>query len=233
MSYHVFFSMSTGLSKPITVPKGTLDRILERVHLTEEALGFETEQFKNNPKYWRNTRETKPGVSDETFCEVAEQHNRFVRELYIEFEKCSEKLTPDGEVITPEQSVEFWYGLTTINVPAHRWTGDYYRARMEALYFAMRGAGDNQRLLTEGVVFDSKALTVRQAADVIGLFSEFLDPDDLRLDVPLGMDSLESLSDGGYYWCEKCGAVTEQHAASCRKRKCPIKAEWGDQAAKK
>ena len=220
MSYHVFFSMSTGLSSPITVPKGTLERILERVHFTEEALGFETEQYKDNPKYWRNTKEPKAGVSDESFCAIAERHNEFVRELYVKFAECSEKPAADGEVITPEEASKFWYGLAIIVVPSHRWTDEYYQARMEALYEVMRGRE------SEGIVPDAKPLTPKQAAAVIRLFEEFLDPGDIRLDVPLGMDYLASSADGGYYWCEKCGAVTEEHAAACRKRKCPIQAEW-------
>ena len=216
--YHVFFSMSTGLKEPITVPKGTLKEIKERVALTEKTLGLETEQYKDNPKHWRNTT-PKKGVSDEILCDVAEEHNRFVRWLYNSFEDCSKTPATDGEIITPEIATTFWHGLTLIEVPAHRWTGDYYQARMEALYEAMRGREG------EGVIFDSKSLTIRQAADVINLFSQYLDLDDIRLDAPKDLDQLKSSADGGYEWCDKCGAVTWEHAEICRKRGCPLKEE--------
>lgn len=216
MSYRVFFAMSSGLKEPITVPKGTLKEILDRVALTEKTLGLEVEQYQDNPKHWKDTK-PKDGVSDETFCEVAEEHNRFVRWLYQRFEEYSKTPAADGETITIEDAASFWYGLSIIDVPAHRWTGDYYRERMEAIYEAMRGREG------EGNVFDSKPLKPRQAADVINLFSQFLDHDDLRLDVPKDCDHLASLDDGGYEWCEKCGAVTYEHAELCRKRGCPLK----------
>lgn len=216
MSYRVFFSLSLGLKEPITVPKGTLKEIAERVKLTEQTLGFEVEQYLNNPKHWKNT-EPKEGVSDKTLCDVAEEHNRFVRWLYYRFEEYSEKPAADGEVITPEDVVPFWHGLSIIDVPAYRWTGDYYRARMDAIYEAMRGREN------EGIIFDSKPLRPKQAADVINLFAQWLDHDDLRLDVPKGCDQLASSADGGYEWCEKCGAVTWEHAEACRKRGCPLK----------
>lgn len=218
MSYHVLFNMSTGLSSPITVPKGTLDKILAHVQDIEQTLGYETVQYKNDTKGWKTT-DPKAGVSDETFCQVVEQHNAFIRQLYRDFGGFSEKPAIDGELITPKQSTAFWHGLITIEVPLERWTEEYFRARMDDLYETMRGRG-------EFVTFDSKPLTIRQAADVIGLFSAFIDKWDLRLDVPIPCDSLASSSDGGYIWCERCGAVTEDHAEKCTKRKCPIKEEW-------
>jgi len=72
---------------------------------------------------------------------------------------------------------------------------------------------------------DAKALTPKQAAMVIRIFEQWLDPADLRLDVPKGYDHLESSYDGGYVWCEKCGAVSPDEAYSCKKRGCPIRDE--------
>lgn len=221
MSYRVFFSMSSGLNEPITVPKGTLKEILDRVALTEETLGFEAEQYRDNPKHWKSTT-PKEGVSDKLFCEIAEEHNRFVRWLYQRLAEYSKTPPADGEVITLKDAASFWHGLTILEVPAYRWTGDYYRARMDAVYQAMRGQE------SEGVTFESKPLTPRQAADVIVLFSPFLDLTDLHLDVPKGCDQLASSSDGGYVWCEKCGAVTPEYAAACRKKCCPAKEEEED-----
>ncbi len=221
MSHRVLFSFSTGISKPIVVQKGTLENIKERVHLTEEALGLEVEQYRDNPKYWKST-EPEDGVSDKLCCQVAEEHNNFIRWLYHHFTDHAEVPFPgDSETITPEQIAPFWHGLVEIDVPVERWTRDYYVARMEELYESMRGRG-------EVIIFDSKPLTERQAADVINIFAGYLDKHDVRLDSP-GTDSLAGEDDGGYYWCEKCGAVTEQHAAECKKRKCPIKAEWGEE----
>lgn len=222
MSYHVFFEFSVGLESPIHAPKGTLAKILAHVKEVEESLGFEVEQYKDNPKHWKST--TPPeGVSDKVFCKVAEEHNCFVRWLYDAISNWQESPPVDGETITPEDAVKFWHGLQIIDVPSHRWTSDYYRSRMEALYEVMRGRE------SEGVTFDEKPLTPRQAAQVINLFSVFLDPDDLRLDVPKDCDYLASSADGGYVWCEKCkGAVTDDHARQCRKRGCPLRDDYGD-----
>ncbi len=224
MSFHVFFELSTGLSVPITVPKGTLAQIEERIRLTEETLGLETEQYKDNPKHWKST-DPKPGVTDKVLCNVAEEHNKFVRWLYVKFADCSKTPAPDGELITPEQAAKFWHGLRIIDVPPEKWNADYYRARMEALYEAMRGRYHD--LLSEGIVFDSKALTPQQASDVINLFTPYLDHHDIRLDVAKDTDQLASMADGEYEWCEKCGAVTYNHAENCRKRKCPVREELG------
>ncbi len=227
MSYHVLFDLSIGLSKPITVPRGTLENILAHIHWAEQELGLiieENPQSQSGKKYYRN-HQPKEGVSDETFCQVAEKHYQFIRELYQEFADCSQTPCVEGETITPEESEKFWYGLTTIEVPVERWTMEYFRARMEEIYDVLRG---NSSLLKSNIFFDSKALTARQAAEVIGVFSAFLDKWDLRLDVPKDRDYLASSYDGGYYWCEKCGAVTEEDAARCRKRGCPIRKEWGE-----
>lgn len=219
MSFCVFFDLSVGLSEPIQVPKGTLDRILDHVRSVETVLGYETEQYLENPRHWKNT---KPAdiVTDEIFCEAAEEHNRFVRWLYDAIGEWQKTPPAESETITIEDARQFWHGLRIIEVPAHRWTGDYYRARMEALYEAMRGREG------EGILFDEKPLTPKQAAQVIILFSGFLDSDDLRLDVPKDCDHLASSSDGGYIWCERCGAVTESRATGCRKRKCPVRDEF-------
>ena len=221
MSYRVYFNMSTGLSKPITAPIGTLERILEHIQHTENELGYEIDETSKGRKYWVD-RKPKEGVSDAVFCRVASKHNSFVTGLYKEFERYSETPVVDGETLTVGQSQRYWYGLVTIDVPTERWTEDYYRDRMAELYETMRGRG-------WAVTFDSKPLTTRQAADVMNIFSQYLDKWDLRLDVPKGHDYLASSSDGGYCWCEKCGAVIEEDAANCRKRNCPVKAEWGEE----
>jgi hypothetical protein len=126
-----------------------------------------------------------------------------------------------SEKLTPEDAAEFWHGLETLEVPRTQWTREYYTARMESLYEVMRGRE------SDGVSFDEKPLSPRQAAQVINIFSPFLDDHDCRLDVPKDRDYLASSYDGGYDWCEKCGAVTPEDGDRCCKRKCPIRAERG------
>ncbi len=126
---------------------------------------------------------------------------------------------PPPVMMTPEDAQSFWHGLQQIYVPAHRWTSNYYRDRMEHVYKVLRGSE------SEGVTFDCKGLSPKRAAAVINLFSEFLDRYDLRLDVPKGRDQLASSSDGEYDWCEKCGAVDPDDGRACRKKACPIRDE--------
>lgn len=79
----------------------------------------------------------------------------------------------------------------------------------------------------DGMSFDEKSLTPKQAAAVIRLFEQYLDPGDLRLDVPKGEDHLASSHDGGYIYCDKCGPVTWEHMEACRKKKCPAREDYG------
>ena len=231
MSYHPYFALSTGLAKPIRVPKGTLQKCLNHVARVESILGFETTQYLDNPPHWKSTK-PKEGVTDEVLCQIADEHNHFVRYLYEDLAKWSKTLlkAADSERLTPKDAARFWHGLQTIAVPPERWTRDYYRGRMEHLYEVMRGNS------SEGVSFnDKKALTPKQAAAVVCLFSEYLDKGDLRLDVPNGLDRLKSSYDGGYTWCEKCGPIDEDdldtQAESCPRRECPIKEEYGREVA--
>ncbi len=213
MSFHVFFSMSVGLSCPLMVPKGKLAEILRHVQWVEAELGYKTEQYRDNPKHWKTTA-PKEGVSDETYCETAEAHNDYVRSLYDDFGKWSKEPSEDGEIITPDDAKQFWHGLQTINVPLSRWTKEYFKARMDALYETMRGRD------AEGVSFDAKPLTIEQASAVITLFDQYLDDHDIRLEVPKGYDSLYSSDD--YAWCDKCGAVhwddVDYEIKRCRKK---------------
>ena len=228
MSYHVFFSFSTGLSQPMVCPKGTLEKIKTAIADTEKALGLVTTQYLDNPKHWdsRKNDEAIKGVDDKVLCETAMRHNNFVRWLYEDFEKWSKNPPEDGETITLDEAKGFWHGLEFIKVSPDRWTPEYYIDRMEHLYEVMRGRD------SQGVSFGEKALTEKQAAQVINLFSEYLDSDDRRLDVPRGHDSLASSYDGGYDWCEKCGAVCPDDIGSFKscKRKCPLKEEYADES---
>lgn len=244
MSYRVFFSMSTGLAKPITVPAGTVKACQDHVARIERVLGFEQEKYLDNPVHWRSTK-PKKGVSDELLCTVAQEHNGWVQWLYGrlgEWSKANKKnpirdgwhpnnfYRPDTEdavrfmpgnygkpVETEKMSqadaATFWHGLVEIKVPVERWSKDFYRDRMEHLYSVMRGAE------SEGVSFGEKALTPKQAAAVINIFS-FIDTNDLQLDVPRGHDYLASSYDGGYDWCITHGAVHPDDGMCCSNKDC-------------
>ncbi len=170
-------------------------------------------------------------VDAKLLCEVAERHNAEVRWFYDRLREWSAKPVKGGETITPEGAATFWPGLSLIDVPPERWTTDYYRSRMDALYGAMRG----QESDAEGMTLDAKKpLTAEQAGAIINLIGQWLDPGDLRLSVPNGHDSLRSSEDGGYSWCEGCGAVAEEDVderiGCCRKRGgCPLRRDYGEE----
>lgn len=249
MSYHTFFTLAAGLKKPIRVPKGTLAACQDHIERVERCLGFETTQYGDNPPHWKST-EPKDDVDDELFCDVASAHNRWVRWLYGKLAEWSRtpkrKKLADGwhtnqwprptddrwrlmpgnygkpvetEMLTPDDAQTFWHGLEDIPVPAERWTRNYYVERMQHVYEVMRGAE------REGVIFDAPALTTKQAAAVINLFSEFLDEHDMRLDVPRGRDYLASSYDGGYDWCDTHGAVSRDDGICCSNKKCDLRQE--------
>jgi hypothetical protein len=231
MSYHVFFGFSSGLAKPIRVPVGTKKAIIEHVKEVESVLGLKRTQYEKNPIHWdyfdSQFMNGFPGVDDEVLCKTVSYHNAWVRGIYRDFAEWSKtpfKSSKDhkGEWITPKDAEKFWHGFQTLGVGSSRWTGDYYTERMESLYEVMRGRE------SEGCTFDAKPLTEKQAAAVINIFSPFLDHDDRRLDVPNGYDYLASSCDGGYDWCEKCGAMRPEDADACRKRKCPLREEFGE-----
>jgi hypothetical protein len=219
VSFSVFFDFSVGLNETLMAPKGTIQNIAARVQEIEFAFGLETEQYLDNPPHWKSTKPTKT-ISDKTYCDKASRHNDWVRSLYRSFGEWSKTPVTDGEALTPDHAKTFWHALTMLDVPPERWTADYYRERMEHLYEVMRGRE------SEGVNFDGKALTPKQASAVICLFDQFLDPADLRLDVPNGRDYLASSSDGGYDWCEKCGPMVWEDVGDCTKRRCPLRAEY-------
>ena len=199
MSFHTFFDFKAGLAAPILAPSGTYENIMNHVRKVESTLGFETEQYGDNPKHWKSTR-PKDGTPDTILCETAEQHNDWVRSLYEDFSRWAETPTPGGEVITPKVAKDFWHGLRMIDVPPERWTADYYKARMDAIYSAMR-----YNLSTDGMTFDADVLTTEQAVAVIRLFDQYLDSHDMRLEVPMGRDELYGSDD--YNYCEGCGGI--------------------------
>lgn len=226
MSFHVFFSFSTGLAETLTVPKGTKATFLSHVEEVETTLGLKRETFGEGEEariawnHWDdNWKRGFPDVDDKALCETVRQHNEWVRWVYGRFAAWSKAPVADGETLTPDDAKTFWHGLSTLSVDPARWTREYYIDRMEHMYEVMRGREH------EGVTFDEKALTQKQCSAVIRLFENFLDSNDCRLDVPNGRDYLASSYDGGYDWCEKCGPVHPDDIGACRKRKCPLASE--------
>lgn len=226
-SHHVYFALSTGLSGPVTVPRGTLSNAIVHVEGLEETLGLKRTQYRDNAVHWDTFdpafRHGFPDVEDKTLCEAVAEHNDWVRRFYEDLARWAAQPAPDGEELTPEQAQQFWHGLQLLTVQPGRWTHEYYRARMEHFYEVMRGRPN------EGVTWGVPKLSPKQAGAVIWLFSELLDTHDIRLEVPRDRDYLASSYDGEYEWCERCGAVTNDDAADCRKRGCPVQAGWCDE----
>lgn len=222
MSFAVFFDFSTGLANTIMVPLGTLRRMLDHIEEVERTLKLKRIRYQENPVYWEGSDFS--GIADEVVCKAVEEHNRVVMHFYDQLSEWGEKPVADGEPLTPEDAQRFWHGLTLLRISPHRWTRDYYVARMESLYDVMRGRE------SAGMTFDEKALTPKQAAAVIRIFDQYLDKHDMRLDVPNGHDHLASSYDGGYSWCEKCGPMKWDDAMDCKRMKCPLVAESREEA---
>ncbi len=220
MSFHVFFAFSEGLSETLRVPKGTAANAIAHVEEVERTLGLKRSKYKDNPVHWdhwdKQWRAGFPKVDDKVLCETVEDHNKWVQRLYWLFGEWAKNPVEDGEDLTPEIAATFWHGLQELKVRPERWTGDYYRARMDDLYEVMRGRK------AAGMSFDTKALTTKQAAAVIRIFDQYLDPDDYRLDVPDGYDYLASSYDGGYSWCDKCFKPKHPDDYGCRRKGCPL-----------
>lgn len=238
MSFHVFFSFSSGLSSPLSVPKGTKQSYIEHVERVENTLGLKRTKYKNNPQNWCGFKRDLSKIDDNVLCETVLAHNDWVRDCYDNFGFWSKhpftvgkghqdagpnRAYPIGleaEQITPEDAQLFWHGFETLDVPVEKWTREYYVNRMEHLYEVMRGRD------SEGVSFDVKPLTEKQAAAVVRIFCQYLDAHDMRLDVPRDRDYLASSHDGGYDWCEKCcRAVHPDDTGHCTKKKCPLREE--------
>lgn len=220
MSFDTKFMFAAGLKTAIRAPNGTLDRWKATVLETERALDLKRETWQGQER-WVSTSNVPAEVTDEAYCEAAEKHNCFVAWLHDCMGEWQEKPGDGYETILPEDVNGFWFdALQVIDVPTERWTDDYYRARMDALYDTLRGRP------AEGMHFDSDALTVSQAKDVIILLAQWLDRGDIRLDVPKGHDALYASNDGGYDWCPSEGAIhhdeTEAHGWSCTEEECDI-----------
>lgn len=215
MSYKSYFFFAAGINQTIKVSKGTKKWVEDNIQQTEQDLNIEREQYLDNPIRWKYSH--YKDIKDKVLCETAQRHNDFIKRFYDHMSECSNKPPIEFEEITPDEFKEYLIGLNTIDVKPERWTGEYYTEQMQLMYEVMRGRGED-----EGIYLDAPKLSIKQAGAVIRLLSEFLDNDDRRLDVPKGQDYLASSYDGGYEWCEQCGAITWDDSLYCKKRKCPL-----------
>lgn len=213
MTYHIFFGFAAGISKTIKAPVDTKQKIQDHIDYIESSLNIKREKYLDNPEHWESINFDH--FDDDILCDLAIRHNNWVRDTYWLLEEYANTPAEVFEEITDDEFKTFLPALKFIDVPSHKWTGEYYTDKMETLYEVMRGRETN------GISFNSKKLTQKQAAAVIILFSEFLDHDDRRLDVPKGHDYLASSYNGGYDWCEKCGAITFEDSQRCERKKCP------------
>lgn len=189
-----YFELSSGLAKSITVPSGTCESLKRHFEEVTRKLQLEIVQHKDNPPRW-NRRTAPKSVSDYVAGKTISAHNQFVRELHDDLAKWSQS-PPENEPteeLTPEFAESIWYGFSMLSLAHDRWTRDFYIEEMEVIFDVLQGTERH------GIVFGEKALTAKQAAAVITLFSSYFDHDDVRLDLPNGRDWLEASDET--YWC--------------------------------
>lgn len=203
MSFKLFFCFSPGLKKTINVPKGTFARMMDHVAKTEQILGIERETYMGRVRWnhWPLIKKMD-SLTKELLCSTVEEHNATVRWFY---ELCEGATAPTKktERLSPKKASQFWLGLGLLELPVEKWSAEYYRSMMEAVYECLRGRE------SEGMVPDCEPMTPKQAEQVISLFSQWLDHSDIRLAVKKNDDCLSSSNNGEYEWCAGCGAVDE------------------------
>lgn len=243
MSFSVYFDFSWCLAKTLTVPAGTKKDAMDHVNEVQRLLNLKLEPpYEGNikacgelyPAHWDTWKRTGcwDKLDDDLLCKTVESHNVWVRAMYKKFAEYAKKpfvatQRSGTEELTPADARDFWHGFEILEVPVSRWSIDYYRTRMEALYEVMRGRSE------EGTILDSKPLSQQQAAAVIRLFEQYLDNHDLRLDVVQspgrgfnGQDRIASSYDGGYSYCDGCYKPIDYDCiGDCLRRKCPLKRE--------
>ena len=196
--YHCLFSFSQGINQTIKVPKGTIDMIKDWIEEVTLKLGLKITQYLDNPKYWE-CYEPDESISNEIASEYVEQHNSTVRQFYHDLQRWVKNPPEDYDELTPEIAQTFWHGLEMLRLPYHRWSKEYYTNEMEHLFDVMT-RGESRE-----VSWNTKKLTLKQAASVIHLFETYLDYHDVRLELPYKRDFL--VDDNQYHWCPNHGAI--------------------------
>lgn len=214
MSDHVYFEFSTGFSKPVQVPKGTLNLIWNSIQHTEHVLGLRrkptytpegepqrpgwswdsperamldmagTYADTSTPQWWLHNRQRDQKIRE--MGETVIGHNEFVRDLYHDLTRWHDREWNPGEseTITVEQSRDFWGGLRILEFPRELWDREFYTYHMEHLH-ALLTTGESK-----GVVLDCEPFDATAAEALIHLFDAELDQwgFDARFAIPLDAD---------------------------------------------
>jgi hypothetical protein len=209
MSYTFGLNLAQGIIKDITVPKGTKESIWKHIETMEKDIPHLIKVENENYIRWETHNIFKDiktwDKENDRLCSVILDHNNFCWKIHNLLGKCSETtIDGDNEILTNDEFVKFIYGLQTINVEPERWSREYFLAEMNDIYEVLRGRDCKGRFL------DCEPLSIKQCSQVFTLFSEYLDNDDMRLNIPKGYDELmesDSYDGNGYFWCEMEGAV--------------------------
>lgn len=214
MSYHVYFALSTGFTRPQRVPKGTLKGLLDGIQAVEKLLGLkriptytpegEPQQpgwsWRNAaadmlahagpkadtslPQWWLADRERDARIS--RMGATVRNHNADVRAFYQDLGVWQKRKWKRGEseTITPAQAVEFWGGLQILELPRKLWDEDHFRAYMEHLHTLLT------RGSSDGVELDCPPFNPSQAGAILELLEAEIDEwgYDMRFAIPLDAD---------------------------------------------
>lgn len=244
------FIFSVSLKDQMMVKKGFLESAKTHLDYVAVKLGFVVERqepsaaYPNGVAHWRIPHDLEKKIDGALYCRVAMEHAEWLEDTKENLRKWS-KEPPTGETewLRPEDCIEFWYGLSPIEVPFEKWSREYFIWRMETVYQFLR-TGEAEGCNSNGV----KPLSVEQADLVIWMISELLhlDRHDVRMSVPkkwrwirrpgsrgrmvlkqTDVIQPDGLYDGnGYLFCEQCGPILDGYEGTgCPRRKCPVRTE--------
>ena len=249
-SVNVDFTFSVGIKKQMTVKKGFLEWAKAHLKQVANQLGFVVErrdpsdQYPYGTAHWYLPHDVKKGLDSDLYCQVAMVHADWLEDITESLRRWS-KEPPKGEteLLRPEDCVEFWYGLSQIDVPFEKWNREYFIWRMKQSYDFLRGK-EVEGCSPNGM----KPLSIEQANTVIWMMAELLhlDRHDVRMEAPKEWcrvrkpdgsrgrmvlkqtDMLEpddNYNGEGYTFCESCGPVVQDGygETGCPRRKCPIR----------
>ena len=185
-----------GLSQTIMVPVGTCKAIETHFEEVTQKLDLEITQRDGLSRHW--TQFTPPKhIPHRVASETVFAHNRYVRQLYDDLDKWI--LNPpkeDYEEMTPQWAKKHWYGFSTLSPPYDYWV-QVHVGKMQVIFDALQGASND-------IIFPANPLTSKQAVEVIRLFSEYFDKDDIQLELPNNYTFLVTSDE--CYWCPSHGA---------------------------
>jgi|GEM_PF-4134815 len=137
-------------------------------------------------------------VSGKDLCDFALRFNSFIRYLYESLATWSNEPPVPGVLVTVQESEYIVKQLSMMYVSPENWTDGYYEVMMREVFDLMTtGTNRNKDL------FHAELLTPKQAAEVIGVFSEWLGTKGVELVIPYGGHELLNAKDC-CHWCERC-----------------------------